>query len=242
MFGRKELAHLFAITLILGFVFGFDDGSSTFVLNNWLVNFGSACFIVFISLFFKEIVMKLFAMRYRTRVEIELWCAKQFWFSRASKFERFKMKRGLPLGIFLALYLSFLSFGRIFFTAVFNHQLTEDRNARIGRSWKRLTEYEEAMIMLVGFLASMLLVIAAKILDFGRLYDVNLWLIVFNLLPISRLDGSKMFFSSRPMYIFFVAFFIVFVLLLKLGFIVSLIAGVITAAALLVMYWWKYEV
>jgi len=248
MFGKRELAHLVIAVLVLGFIFGYDDGSHVFALSNWLINFLSLCFIVFVSLFLRLLVMKLFALRYRTKVEFEIWNINRFWLSKSSKIKnsfvnwvRKDLIKKFPIGIAVGFYFTFLSFGKIFFTGVFSHNLTADENARIGRSWKKLTEYEESLIFIFGFLATLFLAVIGKALMFDKLYMVNFWIFFFHYAPIPGLDGCKLFFARKSFYILFLIFAILFFILIKLGLIFGIIASGFLGLVLFAMYWWRFE-
>ena len=131
MFTKKEFLALIISVLILTFIFGFYDGSPTFVLSNWMLNFFRIFLLVSVAVLFRELVIKLFAKRHDATSEYEIWNIKQIWFN-------VKLKMGLPLGILIALIFAIVSKGRFFFTAIGTNKLKEIGVARVGRKYQNI--------------------------------------------------------------------------------------------------------
>jgi len=66
---------------------------------------------------------------------------------------------------------------------------------------------------------------------------VNFWLALYALLPIPPLDGGKILFGSRSLYIFSAAFIVALFLMKDLNIILSLLFSFIIAFILLVIYY-----
>ena len=103
------------------------------------------------------------------------------------------------MGLFLALVTSLIGFlfalpGAV----VVSGRITVEQNGKISLAGP-------AMNMLVGgvFLVLSLSVYVDPIVNlvFYTVAFVNIWLALFNLLPISPLDGSKVLFWNKPVYI-----------------------------------------
>ncbi len=230
MFTKKESAALLISILVLSFVFGFDDGKEAFALSSWLFNFLIVFLAVFASVLFRELMFKGFARRHDATSEYGIWNINQVWFGK-------KLERGIPLGIFAAVVLAIASAGKFFFTAIGVHNLRENRHARVGRKLIFLEYSEEAKIASMGILSHLFLASAGLLggnflgLNMSAFVNINFFMALFNLLPISNLDGAKIFFGSLMTYIFLVVFTIVAFLLINinlvLGWLIALIAGLI---------------
>ena len=70
---------------------------------------------------------------------------------------------------------------------------------------------------------------------------INFFIALFNLaLPISSLDGAKIFFGSRILWLFSVIFLVSLFLLFQLGFLFALIIAAILSFAVIVGYYIKF--
>ena len=238
MFGKKEIRHLIIGILILSFVFGFNDGRENFVFGYWLLNFLMVLAVVTISVLVRELVRKFVAHRKGCRTEYNLWFVKQFSFRPSGG-----LKTGFPFFPIVAVFLAFISNGKAFFTAIETNTVEAVRKYRVGRKFTRLTEYDEAIILLSGILTSAFFVLFFSSL--GKMVNVNLnifvivnfWLALYALLPIPPLDGGKILFGSRSLYIFSVAFIVALFLMKDLNIILSLLFSFIIAFILLIIYY-----
>lgn len=244
MFGRKEVNHLLISALILGFVFGFDDGKETFNLFFWLFNFLVVAVIAGLSIFGREFVKKVVAKRKNCVAEYEIWWIKRFGFGRGAKFERVGLKRGIPLFSVIAVLISFVSLGRVFFCAVGKTDVTSVKAHRVGRKFIDVTNYEEAVILFSGIVFNLLMALIFNMINIYPLnlfFIVNMWLVVFNMLPIPPLDGGKIFFNSILIYIFGLAFIVLGFGLKDLNIIFNIILSVLIAFVLLVIFYYFGE-
>jgi len=209
MFGKKEIRHLTIGILILSFVFGFNDGRENFVFGYWLLNFLLVAVVVAISVLARELVRKFVAYRKGCRTEYNLWFIKKFSYRPTSG-----LKTGFPFFPIVAVFLAFISNGKAFFTAIETNTVEAVRKYRVGRKFTRLTEYDEAIILLSGILTSAFFVLFFSSLskmvniNLNIFVVVNFWLALYALLPIPPLDGGKILFGSRSLYIFSVAFIV----------------------------------
>ena len=106
--------------------------------------------------------------------------------------------------------------------------------------------YEEVQIVAMGILShlflSVLILFFGKVLEFNAslFVGINFFLALFNMLPISNLDGAKIFFGSLLTYIFLAVFIVISFLIIKssvaLGLLVALLIAFIATAF---YYWWS---
>ncbi len=237
MFTKKEQFHLIISVLILTLVFGFDDGAQTFVLRHWFLNLILMFLFIVVALFFREFVVKFFAKRHDARSEYEIWRMKRFWFSGETK-------KGVPIGIIFSIIFTLGSLGKFFFAAIGIHNLTEYKSSRVGRKQATLNYFEEAQIVAMGILSSLFLAIIGVIvgiifnIDMTKFVNINFFIALFNMLPLSQLDGAKIFFGSIFLYIFIALFVIVAFLLINFSLILSLILAFLAAIIGVVVYFY----
>lgn len=238
MFTKREEKHLLISILVLTIIFGFDDGAKTFVLQNWVLNFIKILIFAAIAILFRELVVKFFARRHDATSEYELWSIKRMGFNK-------KLEKGLPLGLIISLLLTLASVGRFFFTAIGIHKLTEYKSSREGRKFATLNYFEEAQIASTSILSSLFLavvgLIIGNIFDFNMTYfvNINFFIALFNMLPISNLDGAKIFFGSIILYIFVAIFLIVSFVLIKFTIIFGLLIAFLAAILGVGLYFYK---
>ncbi len=125
------------------------------------------------------------------------------------------------MGIILPLIFAFISRGKVFFAAVGSFTIITKTTHRVGRKYTRLTELEEGKIALAGPLASIAFAIVLKFLssilsvDLSVAITINLSIAAFNMIPLPKLDGGRIFFGNKGMYLFNLIFILICVFLLK---------------------------
>ena len=239
MFGKKEVNELLISSVILGFVFGFDDGREVFSLSYWLFNFVLITIITGLSIFGREFVKKVVAKRKNCVTEYEIWKIKRFWFQKSSV-----SKRGIPIFSLLAVLFSFLSRGKLFFCAIGKTTVESVAKYRVGRKFSGVTDYERGVILLSGIIFNLLLALIfnmTSIYPFRLFFIVNIWLVAFNMIPIPSLDGGMIFFSSKLLYVFSFGFIILSFGLKDLNIITNIILSFIVAFILLVLFYYFGE-
>src|SRR3989338_2560131 len=244
MFTKKEINHLVISVFILGFAFGFNDNQTFFSLKNWTINFIRALISAAIILLVYEISHKVSAKRYCAETEYEIWAIKRYGFWRSAKFPvkilNFTIS-SFPLGIVLSVIATLLSNGLFYLTPISSFKIIEKPHLRIGAKFKGLTYFEEAKIssfsiIILIILALMLNTISPNII-FNQLTLMIFVFIGYNLLPISTLDGSKIFFGSVPLYISMVVFTLLsYVLMGMFNVIAALILAAVLSLFMLFLY------
>lgn len=192
-FSKEELITLSLVSLCFGFVLAFRDwGITSFNLYYGLFNFMNALLIVFFSIIMRECTHKIWALSQGYTATIKSW-------------------KG---GIFITLFIAFLTNGFLPFLAYGGVVINHLRLERLGkfRYWTNLMDH--ASISLSGPLANLILAIFFKALGAAGLNPVlmhkamviNILLCLFNLIPLPPFDGGDIFYASRLVYIFFVGF------------------------------------
>lgn len=191
-FNISEIRAIALTILFLTFIVAFNDGSGDFNMSHWLGNFFLWFIIVTISVIVKQVGHRLVGILYGFRVEYKLW-----WY-------------GLLFGVLIA----FVTRGHVWVLIPGGIMIHIMKFHRIG--WFRYGANFRAfsMISLFGPLANILFATFIKTLQIwfhlfpadslivDRIFLFNLAFAAYNLLPIPPLDGSRVMYDSRLIYVF----------------------------------------
>ncbi len=229
IYNKKEILNLFLGAFILGFIFSARSwGYSTFNFGIGFSNLIRMSILSLIILLTYQTSHKLIAKKYHAHSTFRLWTMQRWWFTKNAKF-----KSPFMAGIIIPLFFSLISNGFLKFAAIGSSEMTAIDKKRIGKKYKHISEQELAKIHLVGPLTILLLsLILMQFPGFGEIVKIAYTLAIFSMLPISGLDGGKVFFSSLPLYIFGFGFICLAVILIQLlapvwTLIISLITAII---------------
>ena len=242
IFTKKELKYIILTALVVAFAFAFDDKQPTFQLSFWLLNFLKISLIVVIAALIHILAQKITAYKYKAIAEYKIWEIRQILFWTAGKFPiklefgPFKITlSGLPAGIIISLLVAFLSLGKIFFITVSSFAVTSISPHRIGiHRFKNVTELEEGIIAASGPIANLFFAFILHAINqdlFAQAVFINLMFAIFSMIPISTLDGAKMFFGSLMLYfivLIFIILSIIFINLIPIG--LTIFLGILIAA------------
>lgn len=222
MFKKKEILVLAVSIILMTLLLMFNDSKLLLSWKIFLSSIAIALVIIFTSALGKKITGNIIDVN----PELQTWEFKRYWFAKKSE-----LKNPLPIGILLALLLGFLSGGFVKFLALIQFK-SEALPAKLAKKYgsKRfssLMDWDEALIAFYSTSAIFILALIAKILSanliqlnltdfFFSLAKFSFYYACYNLIPFSILDGSKIFYGSRPLYFF------TLVLLLITGLIVFL--------------------
>jgi len=178
------------ITLFSGWIF-------------FLFAFISIFFILLINTFAKKIAGYYFELD----VETKLWEFKRWGWKPEQKF-----KKSFLAGIFIPIISRIIFFPLNGF--IWMASIVFDVKIKISRSAKRhgfysfseVNESHLAYIATAGILANFIFLLLAYFLfespNFANFAKWSIWFIFFNLIPISNLDGNKIFFGNRVLWSF----------------------------------------
>jgi len=139
---------------------------------------------------------KLMAYYLEAEEETKIWT-----FSRYGLYERAYFKTPVPIGLILPFLLSIVSLGNLKWFAVLESEV-KPTIARAAKrhdfySFSEMTEWHLALISASGVIAMFFLAILSYLLNFPDLARLSIYFASFNLLPIGKLDGTRIFFGSR---------------------------------------------
>lgn len=236
-FTGNEIIVLVISAVVLGFVFGFDDGSAVFNAQNWFSNYASVAVISFLIMILFVLAQKTVAARYGATTEYALWKFRRFGFSKSEyvhqpgeRAENIKSKAGIPLGIILPIIIAFLSEGKTFFAATGITAVTAKAAHRLGRPFISVTDMETAKSVAAGPIAVMILALALSLISnptelIKNSIVISVAIAISNILPLPKIAGGTVFFASKFFYIFALVF--VGVSALIVWFVNAIIAGVL---------------
>jgi hypothetical protein len=201
MINRKEIAALILVSVITAFAVAI---SRSFLINVNIFLF--ALLGIFILILVNILVKKTAAYLLESEIEIKLWEIKRFGF-RTDQY----WKKSFPLGAFMPLISKIVLFPLNGF--VWMASLVFDVKAKVYHAAKRhgiysfseMTEEHIGRIAAAGIFANLILAILFYFIggDFGILFaKLNIWFVFFNMIPISDLDGNKIFFGNLVLWSF----------------------------------------
>ena len=207
MLSKKEIATIIALTIIIGFIVSLVE---TFEL--FLYTLLSVFLIFMINITAKKIT----AFYYDTEIEIKLWKKEYvgvFYFFRAiplvSTHPSQKLKRPFPLGAFVPIIVKVLSLGYLNWMACF----VFDVKSKVYKAAKRhglytfsdVCELHVGLMAAAGILANLIFAVIGYFIGLPEQMNfvtLSIWFAFFNMLPISDLDGNKIFFGNLTLWAF----------------------------------------
>ena len=192
MINKNEVISILLVTLILGFTISLVKTSGIFLY---------ALLSVFIILTSNVFAKKITSYYLDSGIEIKLWEIKRYGFKPKKHF-----KNPFPAGIFFPIIFLALSFGYFKWMA----SLTFDIKNKIHRAAKRhglysfseISEYHLGLIAASGVVINLILAIAGYLIGFDDFAKLSIFYAFFSMLPLSDLDGNKIFFGSLILWSF----------------------------------------
>ena len=186
MIKKDEIVAVLIVALILAFAFSIVDSFGSFAYV-----FISILIIIFANTFAK----KISAFYMDSEIEVKVWEIQRYGFKPGKHFDR-----PFPIGLFMPIILAGLSIGYLKWMA----SLVFDINAKVYRAAKRfgiynfseITEYHLALIASSGVVINLILAVVGYLVGFDDFARLNIYYAFFSIIPISDLDGNKIFFGS----------------------------------------------
>jgi Zn-dependent protease len=208
MINKKEILIISLVILILSFTLSLLESWNSFLM---------ILLSVFIVIGANIFVKKVLAYYLDSEIEIKLWEIKRFGFKDWQHF-----KNPLPAGVFFPILskLLFFPFTNFIWMAV----LVFDIKPKVYRAAKKhglysfseMTEYQIGLIAATGIVINLILAVIGYFLGFHTFSQLNVYFAFFNMLPISALDGNKIFFGNLVLWSFLAS-------LTLLGFLLSIL-------------------
>ena len=212
MLTKKEIISITIITLILAF---------SITLMQSIELFLSTLLFIFLIILINIIAKKIAGYYFEAEVETKLWEMERYGFLgaivRGFYHPSKKFKQALPLGAIMPIVVKVLSLGYVNWLA----SLTFDVKAKKHRVAKRhgfysfseMTEFHIGLIAASGILANLSFAIIGYLIGATEFARFNIYYAFFNMIPLSSLDGNKIFFGSLLVWSFLAS-----IIMIGLGF------------------------
>ncbi len=202
---KKEMFSISVAILIMTIILSFYN--NMFFTEKLLSNFLISLIIIGVSIFAKEVTAHQIDIKITHRI-IGL---KKYWITASSY-----LKNPLPLGVILPLLMSFISTGYWRFLTFLEYTtvaLPAKAVKKYGRGrFSNVNEWDDGLIAFYSIAAVFALGIIARIalsynlsteiLPLKELAKYALYYGIYNMIPFGLMDGSKIFFGSRALYVF----------------------------------------
>lgn len=215
MFNRKEIAWIIIVALIFGFLIAFsyesesESESEALIFNDSLIVFLISFLIILTSVFIKKLAVKYFSVD----IQFQIWKFKRYgWYTRSH------FKKPIPIGLILPFFLTIMSLGIIkpftFLQFKSKPAITRILKKRGAHRREEVNESDIAFISAWGLWGLIVLAIIGSLINFPDLTKYAIYFGIWNLLPISNLDGAKLFFGSLFNWILLVIAYIIALLVI----------------------------
>jgi len=192
MFNKKEIGIILIVSVFLAFAITLAKTTNYFLYT--LLG-------VFIALLANALAKKVAGYFFESDIEIKLWEFKRYGYTKKQKF-----KRSFPAGLIIPLLSKIVLWPLNGF--VWMASLVFDVKPKPWRVAKRhgyysfseMTEDHIGYIAAFGVIINLILAIAGYFIGFPLFSKINIWLAFFNMIPISDLDGNKIFFGNLALW------------------------------------------
>ena len=194
MINHKEILAIIGVSIIIAFSITLLSSFTYF-----LIALLSVFIIIIINVFTKKLVGNFFELK----TEIKLWEFKRWGYKPNQSF-----KKNIPAGAIFPIISRIILFPLKGF--VWMAPLVFDVRAKIYRTAKRhgiysfseVSEDHLAYIAGAGIFINLIFALLAYLVGFSEFAKFSIWFVFFNLIPISNLDGNKIFFGNKVLWSF----------------------------------------
>ncbi len=195
MLNSKELTVMLFISVLLAFLASLIKS----------INFFFYTVLAFLAIIFINTIAKKITSYYLdSEIKIELWEINRYGFKPGSYF-----KKPFAMGIFFPIILKIISVGYLTWMAC----LTFDVKPKIYRAAKRhglyafseMTEAHIGRIASAGIMANLIFALVGYLTGFSDFARLSVFYAAFNMIPLSNLDGNKIFFGNIIQWSFLAA-------------------------------------
>ena len=210
MFTKNEVIVILIATIVLAFSANFLLGGYVAFLWTLLAVF----FVILINVFAK----KISSFYFEAETEVKFWELEAVGIRKRKHF-----KKPFIIGAFIPLIAKLFLIPISGFTwmasLVFDVKPKTYRAARRHGlyTFSEMTESHIAYIAAAGILANLIFAVIGYLLGFTEFSRLNIYYALFNMLPLSHLDGNKIFFGNLVLWSFLAClvlvglFFLVFI-------------------------------
>jgi len=200
----KEFWHILAAVIILTAVMSFES------LLKQRFSLIAEIFLFSVIVLGLNIVFKKFvAYLLDSDVEHKTWALSRYGWK-----PHWKLKNPIPIGIILPIFFAIFSLGLLKITSLLTYE-TQPLKIRAAKrlgfySFTEMTEWHNALVGAAGIFILLVIAPIAYLLDFSLLSKIAVFYAFWNLIPLSNLDGSQIFFGSRVLWATLAAITLIF--------------------------------
>ncbi|MEK6919179.1 MAG: hypothetical protein AABW73_04015 [Nanoarchaeota archaeon] len=190
----KELGQVISAWIVLSFVGSVVEFQSLtfFGFFIMLIVFG---LILFVYLLAKKLTGYYFSVDEESRI----WSLKRYGF-RAHQY----FNNEVPLGIILPIVVLVLSLGTIPWYASLQSDLKPRKYKQVRKdgllSFTNISDRDSAFVSAAGVFSCLLIAFFAYILNLPLVSRIAIQFSFFNMIPFGQLDGTKLFFGNRSLW------------------------------------------
>ena len=195
MLNLKEISSIVIATLIIGITINLFKGVETLFYT---------ILAVFCVIIINILAKKITSFYLDSEIEVGFWKVERYGFKPSQYF-----KKAIHAGIILPILISLISLGNVFWMASLIFEVKPKIYGAAKRhglySYSEMTENHIGMIAVMGVAANLVFAIVGYLLGFMEFSRLNVYFAFFNLLPLSDLDGNKIFFGNLILWSFLAA-------------------------------------
>jgi hypothetical protein len=189
----KELTTIIMGTLILTIAITFGKENNT--LNNYLITFASLIIIISVSI----IIKKLVAYHYESDIKTKFWEIYQYGLRKDAH-----LIKPAPMA-WVPIVLSLISRGMFWWLGIFEFEI-KPLPERVSKRhdlyrFSEMAEIHIAIISVSGVIACLILAILGYFSNFEYFAKLATYYAFWSIIPLSSLDGSKILFGNKAMWI-----------------------------------------
>ncbi|MBT3642548.1 hypothetical protein HN604_00440 [archaeon] len=199
---KERIIQEIGIVILSAFILALTVSFSKFPI--FYASLLSFAIIITVNVIAKKIAGYMFEIK----VDIKPWTWYQFGFVSKMHF-----KKPLPM-LWLPLIISWISKGTVWWLAVLEFDVSP-KTERIARRhglyrYTQVTEWHIAMIAMWSVIATIVAGIIGYVAGFELFAKLSIFYSVWSIIPLSSTDGSKIFFSSRLLWMFIASILAIF--------------------------------
>lgn len=192
MLNKDEIAAIGLTTLILAFTISLIKSMEIFLYT---------ALLVFLILAINIITKKIASFYLGSEIQVKLWEIRRYGYRKHWYF-----KRPFPAGAFFPIIVTAFSFGYLIWMASLIFDVKPNIHRRAKRhglyTFSEMTEQHIGLIAAMGIMANLVFAIIGYLIGFPDFARLNIYYAFFNMLPLSNLDGNKIFFGSLVLWSF----------------------------------------
>ena len=197
MLNIKEIGIIVLITIILGFIVGFNRGIT-------LESFALACLFILIVIGINISAKKITAYFYESEIEIKIWQMQRYGFKPHQH-----LNKSVPVGIFVPIIFGLASLGYLKSLDSLVFEVKPKVYRAVKRhglySYSEMTEFHLGLIAAAGVFTNLVAAIIFYFVGLPDLSRLNIYYAFFSMIPFDELDGTKIFFGSIILWSFLAA-------------------------------------